>query len=402
MRRRTSVSRAGRHEGHHVPGHDGCVEGLRLARPRRGRASTRSATTHVGPGWSSPRGLDQLRVGVDADDVVAARVQDGRRAAGTAAGVQDPRPRRHHRVDEPRLAAEVDALGAISRKRWMYHCEWPSSVSVNQRGGVVMRPARNSRSPATVLARCSDCGRADRSEGSMRCRCQRSRLMIAVRVVHQVLTVVDQQLQLPRGVVVAWRPAGRARAARPGPRPGRRSGRTCRGCARCGAARPSSSAAPAPPAGRRRAGRPPAERTGARQSSMPQVRSAPNRSRPTGPPCRGPCASALTVSWPSCRPASSTATNVCVRLWTSVPTTTMRVASFHQISDGTVGPVGGHISVGAMPRSYQVTPAGPSHPAPAKRTHARPKSATRLRARRQMRRIQPPQQRQRHPDTRRR
>jgi hypothetical protein len=34
---------------------------------------------------------------------------------------------------------------------------------------------------------------------------------------------------------------------------------------------------------------------------------------------------------------------------------------------GMVGPVGGHISVGAMPRSYQVTPAGPSHPAPAKR-----------------------------------
>src|SRR5213596_1549300 len=36
----------------------------------------------------------------------------------------------------------------------------------------------------------------------------------------------------------------------------------------------------------------------------------------------------------------------------------------------TVGPVGGHISVGAVPRSYQVTPAGPSHLMPAKRMHA--------------------------------
>ena len=41
----------------------------------------------------------------------------------------------------------------------------------------------------------------------------------------------------------------------------------------------------------------------------------------------------------------------------------------------TVGPVGGHISVGAMPRSYQVTPAGPSHLMPAKRMNANPKAA---------------------------
>ena len=38
---------------------------------------------------------------------------------------------------------------------------------------------------------------------------------------------------------------------------------------------------------------------------------------------------------------------------------------------GTVGPVGGHFLVGAMPR-YQVTPAGPSHQPPAKRTNANP------------------------------
>src|ERR1700758_5337053 len=42
----------------------------------------------------------------------------------------------------------------------------------------------------------------------------------------------------------------------------------------------------------------------------------------------------------------------------------------------TVGPVGGHISVGAMPRSYQVTPAGPSHLMPTKRMNANPTSGT--------------------------
>lgn len=45
---------------------------------------------------------------------------------------------------------------------------------------------------------------------------------------------------------------------------------------------------------------------------------------------------------------------------------------------------------GAMPRSYQVTPAGPSHPMSAKRMNANPKAASRLRARHQMIRIQPP------------
>src|SRR5690606_6610389 len=42
----------------------------------------------------------------------------------------------------------------------------------------------------------------------------------------------------------------------------------------------------------------------------------------------------------------------------------------HLISDWTVGPAGGHISVGAVPRSYQVTPAGSLTPS-ACTTHAR-------------------------------
>ena len=71
----------------------------------------------------------------------------------------------------------------------------------------------------------------------------------------------------------------------------------------------------------------------------------------------------------------------------------------HLISDWTVGPVGGHTSVGAMPRSYQVTPAGPSHPMPAQRMLASPKTTPSLRARHQVLRIQPPRERHHHPDT---
>ncbi|GAA8854360.1 hypothetical protein DUHN55_46850 [Helicobacter pylori] len=50
----------------------------------------------------------------------------------------------------------------------------------------------------------------------------------------------------------------------------------------------------------------------------------------------------------------------------------------HLISDWTVGPVGGHISVGAMPRSYQVTPAGPSHQVSAEPMLVSPKATASL------------------------
>jgi hypothetical protein len=52
-----------------------------------------------------------------------------------------------------------------------------------------------------------------------------------------------------------------------------------------------------------------------------------------------------------------------------------------------------------MPRSYQVTPAGPSHLMPTKLMNANPKMATTLRARHQVIRIQPPQHAAPHPDT---
>jgi hypothetical protein len=64
-----------------------------------------------------------------------------------------------------------------------------------------------------------------------------------------------------------------------------------------------------------------------------------------------------------------------------------------------VGPAGGHISVGAVPRSYQVTPAGPSHPMSAQRAKANPKAAVSVRAKHRVIQTQPPRMRHDHPDT---
>jgi hypothetical protein len=50
----------------------------------------------------------------------------------------------------------------------------------------------------------------------------------------------------------------------------------------------------------------------------------------------------------------------------------MVVASFKSEEGVEVGPAGGHYSVGAMPRSYQVTPVGPSHLMPAQRAESQP------------------------------
>src|SRR6476646_4121680 len=76
----------------------------------------------------------------------------------------------------------------------------------------------------------------------------------------------------------------------------------------------------------------------------------------------------------------------------------MVVASFTQ-RGVEVGPAGGHISVGAMPRSYQVTPVGPSHPMPALLLEANPKAADAKRARHQVIRNQPPHLGTCHDDT---
>src|SRR5688500_11959011 len=60
------------------------------------------------------------------------------------------------------------------------------------------------------------------------------------------------------------------------------------------------------------------------------------------------------VRWPSLRPDESTATAVWLRLCASIPTITMVVSPFFSWGDN--DRPGGHLSVGAMPRSYQATP----------------------------------------------
>jgi hypothetical protein len=63
----------------------------------------------------------------------------------------------------------------------------------------------------------------------------------------------------------------------------------------------------------------------------------------------------LEVFWPNSRPLASAATTVWVDLCESLPMVTIGIVSVNEVT----GPVGGHAWVGAVPRSYQVTPADP-------------------------------------------
>src|SRR5512133_4230843 len=65
------------------------------------------------------------------------------------------------------------------------------------------------------------------------------------------------------------------------------------------------------------------------------------------------------VRWPSLRPDASTATAVWLRLCASIPTITMVVSPFFSWGDN--DRPGGHLSVAAMPRSYQATPVPVDH-----------------------------------------
>src|SRR6202012_989928 len=83
---------------------------------------------------------------------------------------------------------------------------------------------------------------------------------------------------------------------------------------------------------------------------------------------------AATTFSPSLRPTSSTAPKVCGRLCTSAHTTAMVVASIH--CEVTVGPVGGHISVGGG-ATLLSSHAGRSFTPDADKTHERqPESGT--------------------------
>ena len=161
------------------------------------------------------------------------------------------------------------------------------------------------------------------------------------------------------------------------------------------ASRPSASAAPAPPSGPRSSRSRSSRADRCRQSSIAHLSSVPNC-------CRAHRTASYGPSWSRERllaqlPAHLIDRNERVGALVDISTNDNHGGCLLH-SRGTVGPVGGHISVGAMPRSYQVTPAGPSHPLPAKRMDANPKAAATLRARHQMIRTQPPQS-GRHPDT---
>src|SRR6201999_481669 len=87
-----------------------------------------------------------------------------------------------------------------------------------------------------------------------------------------------------------------------------------------------------------------------------------------------PALVAATIFSAILRPTSSTATKVWVCLCTSAPTTTMVVASIH--CEVTVGPVGGHISVGGG-ATLLSSHAGRSFTPGADKTHERqPESGT--------------------------
>ena len=98
-------------EHHDVAGQHRAGERLGLAHRRQvevgqvGGQPARAGMVGLGGG-------DQLGVGVDADDGVAALVEHGTDAARPAPGVEgNRRPRRHHGVDEPSLTTEVGPLG---------------------------------------------------------------------------------------------------------------------------------------------------------------------------------------------------------------------------------------------------------------------------------------------------
>ena len=102
-----------RHEGQDVSGKNGGIERLRNASGRQIELGQIGDDPARSPVVLSGRG-DQVRVRVDPDDSVTSRVQDSTNAPGTAAGVQDARARRGHRIEQPSLPAEVDTVGGHS------------------------------------------------------------------------------------------------------------------------------------------------------------------------------------------------------------------------------------------------------------------------------------------------
>jgi hypothetical protein len=94
-----------------------------------------------------------------------------------------------------------------------------------------------------------------------------------------------------------------------------------------------------------------------RQSSTAQRRSGKRADHATS--SRWSADVVATVLVASCRPCSSMITTVWLRLCASIPIVTMPSVSLTRWGDN-AGPAGGHIPVGAKPRSSQATAAGPA------------------------------------------
>ena len=181
-------------------------------------------------------------------------------------------------------------------------------------------------------------------------------------VADQVFSVIDEQAELPGGAIELGRRAGPVRAAPPGRPRARRSGRTCRRSAPSPGHGPSASAAPARSAHRRRAGPPPDAATDV--GSPPPPTPARRRTARPNATARGEQPSWSSSSWSSTRarrPALVDGDHGVGALVRVDPEDHHVLVAFHD-RGGDKGPVGGHTSVGAMPRSYQATPAGPACP----------------------------------------
>ena len=171
-------------------------------------------------------------------------------------------------------------VGSISRSR--SRMAWLSSMirasrSRAKRATGSVRSASAAPSAAWTAARPSErgpgSGTAELDEEPAQA------LLVTGPLADEVLAMVDEQAHLALGAVEARRPAGPAHAGRRGPRPGRRSGRSCPAPARSGGHRPSAWASTRTTASPART-----SSASSRRRQVPAVLEAPRPLRPLRPP----------------------------------------------------------------------------------------------------------------------
>ena len=101
---------AGRDKGHDVAGQDRGIEWLGLAGASKVELCEVSHDPG-GPGVVRLRRRDQLGVDVDPDDHVATCCQFCANASRSATGVEDPRARCNHGINQTGLTGEIDSVG---------------------------------------------------------------------------------------------------------------------------------------------------------------------------------------------------------------------------------------------------------------------------------------------------